>query len=37
MDILRQIIENSSHSGDLVADFFIGSGSIAKAALSLER
>lgn len=37
MDILRQIIENSSRSGDLVADFFIGSGSIAKAALSLER
>ncbi|ELZ1082513.1 site-specific DNA-methyltransferase, partial [Escherichia coli] len=32
-----QIIEASSHPGDLVADFFMGSGSTIKAALSLGR
>ncbi|HCN5899787.1 TPA: site-specific DNA-methyltransferase, partial [Escherichia coli] len=36
-DMLRQIIEASSRPGDLVADFFMGSGSTVKAALSLER
>ncbi|HAN6557475.1 TPA: site-specific DNA-methyltransferase, partial [Escherichia coli] len=36
-DMLRQIIEASSRPGDLVADFFMGSGSTIKAALSLER
>ncbi|HAN8174747.1 TPA: site-specific DNA-methyltransferase, partial [Escherichia coli] len=35
--MLRQIIEASSRPGDLVADFFMGSGSTVKAALSLER
>lgn len=29
MDMLRQIIEACSRSGDLVADLFIGPGSIA--------
>ncbi|EGC4561825.1 site-specific DNA-methyltransferase [Escherichia coli] len=36
-DMLRQIIEASSRPGDLVADFFMGSGSTIKAALSLGR
>ena len=36
-DMLRQIITASSHPGDLVADFFMGSGSTIKAALSLGR
>ncbi|MXF06705.1 DNA-methyltransferase [Escherichia coli] len=36
-DMLRQIITASSRPGDLVADFFMGSGSTIKAALSLER
>lgn len=36
-DMLRQIIEASSRPGDLVADFFMGSGSTVKAALSLGR
>lgn len=36
-DMLKQIIEASSHPGDLVADFFMGSGSTVKAALSLGR
>ncbi|HIA7737006.1 TPA: site-specific DNA-methyltransferase, partial [Escherichia coli] len=35
--MLRQIIEASSRPGDLVADFFMGSGSTIKAALSLGR
>nr|DAN88420.1 MAG TPA: adenine-specific methyltransferase [Caudoviricetes sp.] len=36
-DMLRQIIETSNRPGDLVADFFMGSGSTVKAALSLGR
>ena len=36
-DMLRQIIEASSHPGDLVADFFMGSGSTIKAAMALGR
>ncbi|WP_045441301.1 DNA-methyltransferase [Citrobacter sp. S-77] len=36
-DMLRQIIEASSRPGDLVADFFMGSGSTIKAALALGR
>ena len=35
--MLRQIITASSRPGDLVADFFMGSGSTIKAALSLGR
>ncbi len=36
-DMLRQIITASSRPGDLVADFFMGSGSTIKVALSLGR
>ncbi|ENC0073550.1 site-specific DNA-methyltransferase, partial [Escherichia coli] len=36
-EMLRQIISASSRPGDLVADFFMGSGSTVKAALSLGR
>ncbi|MDS1578706.1 site-specific DNA-methyltransferase, partial [Escherichia coli] len=36
-DMLRQIITASSRPGDVVADFFMGSGSTIKAALSLGR
>lgn len=36
-DMLRQIIEASSRPGDLVADFFMGSGSTIKAAMALGR
>ncbi|EFC6652000.1 site-specific DNA-methyltransferase, partial [Escherichia coli] len=36
-DMLRQIITASSRPGELVADFFMGSGATIKAALSLER
>lgn len=36
-DMLRQIISASSRPGDLVADFFMGSGSTIKAALELGR
>ncbi|HIA7732010.1 TPA: site-specific DNA-methyltransferase, partial [Escherichia coli] len=36
-DMLWQIINASSRPGDLVADFFMGSGSTIKAALSLGR
>ncbi|EFA4465393.1 site-specific DNA-methyltransferase, partial [Escherichia coli] len=36
-DMLRQIITASSRHGDLVADFFMGSGSTIKAALLLGR
>ncbi|MZR61220.1 site-specific DNA-methyltransferase, partial [Escherichia coli] len=36
-DMLRQIITASSRPGDLVADFFMGSGSTVKAALALGR
>ncbi|MGQ0453291.1 DNA methyltransferase, partial [Bacillus sp. SS-TM] len=34
-DMLRQIISASSRQGDLVADFFMGSGSTIKAAMAL--
>ena len=33
----REIIAASSRPGDLVADFFMGSGSTVKAALTLGR
>jgi site-specific DNA-methyltransferase (adenine-specific) len=36
-DMLRQIISASSRPGDLVADFFMGSGSTIKEALALGR
>ena len=36
-DMLREIIAASSRPGDLVADFFMGSGSTVKAALELGR
>ena len=36
-DMLKQIIDASSRPGDLVADFFMGSGSTVKAAISLGR
>ncbi|EPA8393860.1 site-specific DNA-methyltransferase, partial [Escherichia coli] len=36
-EMLRQIISASSRPEDLVADFFMGSGSTVKAALSLGR
>ncbi|KAA5936450.1 site-specific DNA-methyltransferase [Pantoea sp. Bo_2] len=36
-DMLEQIINASSRPGDLVADFFMGSGSTIKAALKLGR
>ncbi|MDO3404932.1 site-specific DNA-methyltransferase [Citrobacter freundii] len=36
-DMLQQIINASSQPGDLVADFFMGSGSTIKAALALGR
>lgn len=36
-DMLRQIINASSRPGDMVADFFMGSGSTVKAALELGR
>ncbi|EFB8684768.1 site-specific DNA-methyltransferase, partial [Escherichia coli] len=36
-DMLRQIINASSRPGDLVADFFMGSGSAIKAAMALGR
>ena len=36
-DMLRQIITASSRPGDLVADFFMGSGSTIKAAIELGR
>ena len=36
-DMLRQIISASSRQGDLVADFFMGSGSTIKAAMALGR
>ena len=36
-DMLRQIIEASSRPGDVVADFFFGSGSTLKEALKLGR
>lgn len=35
--MLRQIINASSKPGDVVADFFMGSGSTIKAALQLGR
>ncbi|KAB8312298.1 site-specific DNA-methyltransferase [Erwinia endophytica] len=36
-EMLKQIISASSRSGDVVADFFMGSGSTIKAALTLGR
>ncbi|HFZ1708091.1 TPA: site-specific DNA-methyltransferase [Citrobacter sedlakii] len=36
-DMLKQIISASSRPGDVVADFFMGSGSIIKAAMALGR
>lgn len=36
-DMLKQIISASSRPGDIVADFFMGSGSTVKAALALGR
>lgn len=36
-DMLRQIINASSKPGDIVADFFMGSGSTVKAAIELGR
>ncbi|AMO48874.1 DNA adenine methyltransferase from phage origin [Enterobacter sp. FY-07] len=36
-DMLRQIISASSRPGDLVADFFMGSGSTIKEAVALGR
>jgi DNA modification methylase len=36
-EMLRQIIEASSCPGDLIADFFMGSGSTIKAAMELGR
>lgn len=35
--MLQQIITASSKPGDVVADFFMGSGSTVKAALELGR
>ncbi|STD27246.1 DNA methylase N-4/N-6 domain-containing protein [Enterobacter asburiae] len=35
--MLRQIISASSKPGDVVADFFMGSGSTVKVALELGR
>lgn len=36
-DMLQQIISASSRPGDIVADFFMGSGSTVKAAMALGR
>ncbi|HAY4648632.1 TPA: site-specific DNA-methyltransferase [Escherichia coli] len=36
-DMLKQIISASSKPGDIVADFFMGSGSTVKAAMELDR
>ncbi|EET7295214.1 site-specific DNA-methyltransferase [Escherichia coli] len=36
-EMLRQIITSSSRPGDLVADFFMGSGSTIKAVLAMGR
>ncbi len=36
-DLMAHIIRSSSREGDLVADFFMGSGSTLKAALKLNR
>lgn len=35
--MLKQIISASSRPGDIVADFFMGSGSTVKAAMELGR
>lgn len=37
VDMLREIINASSRPGDVVADFFMGSGSTVKAAIGLGR
>ncbi|EMR9034178.1 site-specific DNA-methyltransferase, partial [Escherichia coli] len=36
-EMLQQIISASSRPGDLVADFFMGSGATVKAAMALGR
>ncbi|MDE1495102.1 site-specific DNA-methyltransferase [Xenorhabdus bovienii] len=36
-DLMAHIIQSSSREGDLVADFFMGSGATLKAALKLNR
>lgn len=36
-DMLRDIINASSRPGDLIADFFMGSGSTVKEAVKLGR
>lgn len=36
-DMLQQIISASGRTGDVAADFFMGSGSTVKAALALGR
>ncbi len=36
-DLMAHIIQSSSREGDLVADFFMGSGTTLKAALKLNR
>ncbi|WP_426576022.1 DNA-methyltransferase [Xenorhabdus stockiae] len=36
-DLMTHIIQSSSREGDLVADFFMGSGATLKAALKLNR
>lgn len=36
-DMLKQIISASTRPGDVVADFFMGSGSTIKAAMALGR
>ncbi|MBJ2118944.1 DNA-methyltransferase [Proteus penneri] len=36
-DMMEHIIRSSSREGDLVADFFMGSGATLKAALKLNR
>lgn len=35
--MLKQLISASSRPGDIVADFFMGSGSTVKAAIELGR
>ena len=37
LGVLRRIIQASSNSGDLVLDFFAGSGTTGVAALELDR
>ncbi|WP_237388493.1 site-specific DNA-methyltransferase, partial [Xenorhabdus sp. Sc-CR9] len=37
LDLMTHIIQSSSKQGDMVADFFMGSGATLKAALKLNR